>query len=99
MSCDDNVVHRCDKSININIDVLGSDDQICISYDKSNKELSDDNEIFLKIQSVVSLGTLDDVKALYTNNIAPHGIMRIPVPKCAEEMNTPCLIMISELIG
>ena len=41
-----------------------------------------------------------EVDAIYANNIKPHDIvMNIPVPKCFGETNTPCSIMISELIG
>ena len=83
----------------MNINVLGSEDHTCNSCDKNNKELSGDDEICLEIYSVASLSRSDDVDALYANNINPHDIMRIPVPKCSGGANTPCSIMISESIG
>ena len=42
----------------------------------------------------------DNVDAIYANDTKSNGIvMNIPVPKCTEGTNTPCSIMISELIG
>ena len=89
-------MHRSDKVIIANIDVLGSDDDTCTSCDKNNKELSEDDEICLEIHSVALLSASDDVEAIHANDIIPHDIlMRIPALKCAEGINTPCLIMIS----
>ena len=79
--------------------VLGSEDHTCNSCDKNNKEFSEDDEICLEIYSVALLSMSDDVDVIYANDINPQDIMRIPVPKCAKEINTPCLIMISKLIG
>ena len=53
----------------------------------------------LEIHSVVLLSASNDIDAIYVSNINPHDIIRILLPMCAEEMNTPCLIMISKLIG
>ena len=83
----------------MNISVLGSEDHTCNSCDKNNKELSEDNEICLEIYSVASLSTSDYVYAIHANDIDPHDIMRIPVPKGSGGANTPCSIMISESIG
>ena len=83
----------------INIDVLGSDDHTYDNCDKTKKELSEDNEICLEMHPIVLLSAPDDVDAIYANDIKPHDIMRIPVPKCSEGANTPCSIMISKSIG
>ena len=65
-----------------------------------SKELSGENKICLEIYSIASLSTSEDAFAIYSNYIEPHDIvMNIPVPKCSGEANTPCSIMISELIG
>ena len=56
--------------------------------------------ICLEINYVALLSAKDDVEVIYANDVNPHNIlMRIPVPKCAEETNTHCSIMISEFIG
>ena len=100
MSWDRDAVHRSDEAIIKNIDVLGSNDCTCDNCDKTRKEISEDDNICLEIHSVALTSASDDVEAIYANDINPHDIlMRIPVPKCDEETNTPCLLMISKLIG
>ena len=82
------------------MNILGSDNFTCNSCDNINKGLSKDNKIFLEIYSVASLSMSDDTGAIYAKDIEPYDIfMNIPLPKCSGGTNTPCSIMISELIG
>ena len=82
------------------MNVLGSDNCTQNSCSKISRELSRDNKIYLEIHSLALLSMLDDVDAIYANNIKPHEIfMNTQVPKCFVEKNKPCSIMISELIG
>ena len=47
LSWDLDAIHRSDKAIITNINVLGSDDHTCESCDKINKGLSEDDKICL----------------------------------------------------
>ena len=69
-----------------NMNLLGSDDCTCNICDKTNKGISEDDEICLKIHYVSLLSASDDVDVIHANDIKPHDIvMNIPVPRCSGE--------------
>ena len=85
-----------------NIDVLKSDDLSDKKENKNKITSSDDNELCLEIHTVTSLTSRgseswdpdEDIDVFEFHDIQ----MKIPVPKCQNTANTPCSILISELI-